>query len=114
VNVDATTPAALYPDPRVLAPERNTGFLEQSVQRIQQVDFAEQTSGRIYLRITAGRATAVDSETLARVCVHPDFRSAIARIAPKAFETGRLASLTAHIGDDERIHTVGTWGRSSI
>src|SRR5262249_6319307 len=50
VNVDATTPAALYPDPRVLAPERNTGFLEQSVQRIQQVDFAEQTSGRIYLR----------------------------------------------------------------
>ena len=114
VNIDATSPSALYPDVGVLAPERNTGFLEQSIQRFRQVDFAEQTSGRIYLRIASGRATAADAETLGRVCIHPDFRAAVARIAPAAFETGRLAPLTAHIGDDERIHTVGAWGRATI
>ena len=55
VNIDAAAPESLYSDKRLLAPENNTGFLRQCVDRFREINFADQNTGRIYLRIASGR-----------------------------------------------------------
>ena len=34
INVDAKDPAAVYPDGETMAPERNTGFLQECARRM--------------------------------------------------------------------------------
>src|SRR6185437_4065081 len=53
VNVDAHSPQTLYPDRRLLAPEHNLGFLRKCVEEFREVIFADQSSGRVYLRIVS-------------------------------------------------------------
>ena len=55
IDVDAAAAEYLYPDPKLLAAERNVDFLTRCVKSFRRVNFAEQASGRIYLRIERGR-----------------------------------------------------------
>ena len=64
VNVDATAPAMLFADPAVLAPEKNSGFLKQCVELFHEVNFADQATGRVYLRIVASTPVWVDADAL--------------------------------------------------
>ena len=61
VDVDATAPDKLYPEPALLAPEHNLGFLRRCIQVFHEVNFADQKSGRIYLRIATGSYTLIDN-----------------------------------------------------
>jgi len=54
VNIDATSPEALYRDPLQLAPEHNAAFLRECVKRFPEVNFADAATGRIYVRISGG------------------------------------------------------------
>ena len=112
VNVDATAPAALYPDPAVLAPENNTGFLRQSVERFRTVNFANRNTGRVYLRMTAGRLAWVDRDALLPLCADPSLRAGIHAIAAAALGGEALAGPdgAVHLDLVERAHTVGAWG----
>ena len=60
VDVDATSPETLYPDPKLLAPEYNLRFLKRCLQVFREVNFADQETGRIYLRVQRGVAVAID------------------------------------------------------
>jgi hypothetical protein len=60
VDVDATAPDKLYPNEALLAPEHNLGFLRRCIQVFKEINFADQRSGRIYLRIKNGTATQID------------------------------------------------------
>jgi hypothetical protein len=60
VDVDATSPEKLYPNAALLAPEHNLGFLRRCIQVFKEINFADQRSGRIYLRIRNGAATQID------------------------------------------------------
>jgi len=60
VDVDATAPDKLYPNEALLAPEHNLGFLKRCIQVFKEINFADQRSGRIYLRIERGVATQID------------------------------------------------------
>ena len=60
VDVDATSPETLYPDPELLAPEYNLRFLKRCLQVFREVNFADQQTGRIYLRVQRGVPVAVD------------------------------------------------------
>ena len=60
VDVDATAPDKLYPNEALLAPEHNLGFLKRCIQVFEEINFADQRSGRIYLRIERGVATQID------------------------------------------------------
>src|SRR5204863_470528 len=51
VNVDATAPELIYSDIEQLAPEKNVGLLRQCVEQFQVVNFADQATGRVYLRV---------------------------------------------------------------
>jgi hypothetical protein len=114
VDIDATAPGLLYRDPASLAPERNTGFLRQCVERFRAVNFAEQSTGRVYLRLEVGRALWADPEPLDRALSDPDTRAGLGATASGALERDlarpdRLRVLTQ--ADDGRpIHTLGRWG----
>ena len=113
VNVDALEPAALYLDRALLAPERNTGFLRQCVAHFPNVNFAEQASGRIYLRVVDGKPAWIDREVFARALQNADARAAILDVLPSAADAASSASAPLYLRDiagDEPIRTLGAWG----
>ena len=114
VDIDAQSPEALYPDARLLAPALNSGFLRQCIERFREVDFADQASGRVYLRVRNGAPLWADREAFARALLDDDTREAIAHVLPSAIDA-TLASPErpthlAHAKDDEPIATLGEWG----
>jgi len=114
VNVDATQPEALYPDPEVLTPARNTVFLMACARRLRTLNFVDRDTGQIYLCIEAGVPRWADAPMLAQAMTDADVRAGIAAVAPMAVD-GRLPAppepvvLQDLIGA-ERIHTLGRWG----
>ena len=113
VNVDALEPAALYPDPAVLAPERNLAFLRQCVAHFPNVNFAEQATGRIYLRLVRGKPAWVDRDVLARALAEPDTRAGVTDVVPAALDLASTARGGLHVRDltgTEPICTLGAWG----
>jgi len=78
VDVDATSPSRLYADPSVQEASRNTGFLVRCATLFDEVVFAEQASGRVYLRLRRHAPTWIDQAALARALTDPDTRAGIA------------------------------------
>ena len=113
VDIGATAPGSLYPDTHRLDPAANTGFLRQCVERFATVNFADQASGRIYLRLAGGAAACVDREALTGALADADTRAALAHVLPGV----RLAALpaferTAWLDDIAGAprSTLGEWG----
>ena len=116
VNVDARNPGELYADPEALAPQSNTGFLVECARRLPIVNFADQSTGRIYLRLREGSPLWVDREALAAAMGDPATRTGLIAVAPSIAAETIVAKeqpvyLAAHLGA-ERIHTLGRWGMS--
>ncbi|HEX8011363.1 MAG TPA: hypothetical protein VF814_10560 [Casimicrobiaceae bacterium] len=114
IDVDARGPERLYRDPAQLAAERNTGFLRECVARFREVNFADQASGRVYLRIAEGRATWADREAIAAACADADTRIGLLAVAPDALSgTLPLSERPCYAGEIEAarpVRTVGRWG----
>ncbi|HEV8552240.1 MAG TPA: hypothetical protein VGR65_02475, partial [Casimicrobiaceae bacterium] len=115
VNIDATAPEFLYSERALLAPERNTGFLGQCVERFRGINFADQATGRIYLRIESGKPVWADPEALAQAASDPDARTAFNTV-PATFDcalprSDRPRHLTDAMGG-RQFHTLGRWGTS--
>ena len=117
VNVDAAGPGDLYPDPDALAPQNNTGFLVDCARRLPMMNFADQATGRIYMRLVAGRPVWVDATVLRTAMADPGTRTGLLAVAPTIHagtipESGQPLYLGSHLGT-ERIHTLGRWGTVS-
>ncbi|MEP7328442.1 MAG: hypothetical protein ABI777_04460, partial [Betaproteobacteria bacterium] len=114
VDVDAKGPDTLYGGPDILAPTRNTGFLEACARRLPRVNFASPVTGQIYLCIEAGVPVWADAAAMAEALSNDDARAGIAAVAPAAV-AGRLPEppmpmrLQDRPGAD-RLHTLGCWG----
>jgi hypothetical protein len=117
VNVNATGPGDLYTDPDALAPDNNTGFLIECARRLPALNFVDQPTGRIYLRLVAGTPVCADPGALRVAMADPGTRTGLRAVAP-AVEAGTLPAMASplflaeHLGH-ERIHTIGSWGTSS-
>ena len=115
VNVDATDPQHLYLDRAVLAPQENTAFLRACIERFREVNFAEQATGRIYLRVSAGAPAWIDRAALQAAIADADTRAALAATLPPAFERAPPApsspTFVRAAIEGERISTLGDWGR---
>ena len=117
VNVDATSPAELFSDVSedTLKPQQNTDFLLQCVRQLHEVNFADQASGRIYLRIEDGRPVWVDSEALAAAVSDPYTRAGILAVAPAVLDrTVATQPSPLNVRDilpPDRICTLGSWGQ---
>ena len=114
VDTDATSPASLYPDPQLLAPARNAGFLRQCLDRFHEVNFADQRTGRIYLRVVDGRPAWSDRDALARATADADTRAALAETLPDALDDAlpsrQAPEHRAEIAGVAPVCTLGEWG----
>jgi hypothetical protein len=119
VNVDATGPAELFADAgeQALRPEHNTDFLLQCVRQLHQVNFADQASGRVYLRIEEGRPVWVDPDAMAAAVADPHTRAGVLAVAPGVLDRGAAPQpAPLHVTDllpPDRIRTLGSWGQGS-
>jgi hypothetical protein len=117
IDVDAAAAEYLYPDPALLAAEKNLGFLRRCVKNFHWVNFAEQASGRIYLRIERGQPVQKERAAFERAIQSPDTLAAIRAVAPAALsgnvpEAPRAAYLNAKDGPG-LPPTLGQWGTLS-
>ena len=116
VNVNATAPELLYSDQSLLAPENNTGFLKQCIDKFREINFANQDTGRIYLRIVSGKPVWADREALERAASNPDARAGLLAMAPAAFDRALPAPnrpmYLSEITGANQARTLGRWGTS--
>ena len=113
VNIAARTPAELYLNRALLAPEHNLGFLRRCVAGFRDVNFADQASGCVYLRCGSGRTLEVDRDGLAAAAADARTRGALRAILPRAFEPGASAVRPGALGQAAaapRHATLGQWG----
>jgi hypothetical protein len=114
IDVDATAAEFLYPDLKLLAAENNVDFLKRCVKSFHWVNFAEQASGQIYLRIERGQPMQKERIALEKAIQSPDTLAAIRAVAPDALtgnvpEAPRAAWLNAK--DAQGLPpTLGQWG----
>jgi hypothetical protein len=114
VDINATGPESLYGDASLLLPQHNTGFLRQCVDRFREINFAEQATGRIYVRLVEGKPLWADRGPLAQAATDPDTRAGVLAVAPSIFDAAlpqpdRPMHLQQVRGDG-RIPTLGRWG----
>ena len=104
IDVDAQDAASLYRDPRDLDLERNVDFLRRCLAEIREVNFADQGTGRIYLRVVRGVADYVDAP--------PDeAKDVLDSVLPG---TSFVKSEAPRFLDaDACVHTVGAWRRAA-
>jgi len=118
VNIDATAPEFLYSDESLLAPENNTGFLRQCIDRFREINFADQNTGRIYLRIVSGRPAWADREVLEQAASNPDTRAgllaAVSTVSDRALPGPDRPTYLDGIAGAERAHTLGRRGVSAL
>jgi hypothetical protein len=113
VNVGASDAESLYADRSLLDPEHNTAFLRRCIEEFREVNFADQSTGRIYLRIDRGTPDAADSTGLQAAISDPDTQSGIKAVAPSALrgdvpEPDRPCYLHGAAG--AQSGTLGQWG----
>jgi hypothetical protein len=114
IDVDAAAPEYLYPDPALLVAEKNVDFLKRCVKSFHWVNFAEQASGQIYLRIERGQPMQKERAAFEKAIQIPDTLAAIRAVAPDALtgnvpDTPRPVYLKAKDGP-ALPPTLGQWG----
>jgi hypothetical protein len=117
VDVDAAAAEFLYSDPALLAPEKNTDFLKRCVETFRSVNFADQATGRVYLRIERAAPIMKDSAAFEMAALDPDTLAGICAVAPDATrgevsEAREAQYLRAKSGTG-LLPTLGQWGRSA-
>jgi len=117
INVDARNAQEVHPGAVDMAPENNTRFLAACVSRLPAVNFADRSSGRIYLRTEHGKVVWSDPQILAAALTDGETRAGIAAVAPQALQFSTAPATPRVLQDligQERIHTLGQWGENNI
>ncbi len=114
IDVDAAAAEFLYPDRSQLAPEKNLDFLRRCVKSFHWVNFADQASGRVYLRIERGVPALEDRAALQSAVLAADTLAAVQALAPAALagdvqDAQRAVYLHATDGSSAPP-TLGRWG----
>jgi hypothetical protein len=117
VDIDALSPARLYPDPASLVPEANTEFLTRCAAHFAEINFADQATGRIYLRLKAGVPLWADRDALRQAAANADTRTGLLAVVPDLFDRALVSPpapeyLNAVSGAGHG-HTLGRWGTTA-
>ncbi|MGI9331652.1 MAG: hypothetical protein ACR2RL_00690 [Gammaproteobacteria bacterium] len=115
IDVDATGPTEVYPDPSAMAPERNLEFLIRCASSMAKLNFADRDSARVYARFENGALAGICPELLRTAVQDADTRAAILALAPDVLggaSSPAQAPRTLNESLGEDAHTVGRWGRN--
>jgi hypothetical protein len=114
VDVHASAAEFLYPERAILEAEQNTGFLQRCIEQFREVIFADQATGRVYLRIVSGKPVLADREALQQAISNPDTGAGLRAVAPAAFgRTVPLSDRPTYLGGPGvtgHVPTLGQWG----
>ena len=111
IDVNAADPASLYKDPTQLSPERNTEFLKRCMQEFRYLNFADQASGRIYLRVESGDVAWVDRAPLDAALADPDTLAGVTAAVPLALNPeARQIPAPQYLDALKLPPTLGQWG----
>jgi hypothetical protein len=113
IDVDAPAADLLYADRALLSAEKNVRFLTRCVASFRWVNFAEQASGRVYLRIERGRPVSMDSAGFEAAARSRDTLAGIRAICPQAFAgTVPQAERAQYLTQDgtRPLPNLGQWG----
>jgi hypothetical protein len=113
INVNACAPASLFSNRNLLAADLNTAFLQRCVAEFRNVNFVEQSTGRIYLRIESGVPVWKDTATLEAASRDSDTRVGVRSVASDALlarvpETG-LTQYLPTSASNPQASTLGQW-----
>jgi hypothetical protein len=113
LNVDAECAEKLYRDLKLLAADKNVEFLKRCVKGFRCVNFADQASGNIYLRIEAGTPVSVDAAALRAALANANTLAGVRAVAQAAI-SGQVPAAPApenlrDIGARAQ-QTLGQWG----
>jgi hypothetical protein len=110
VDVDAASPQDLYADQALLAAEKNVEFLKRCVKGFRWVNFAEQNTGRIYLRIEHGKPTQIDAAGLRAALANANVLAGVRAVAPAAIQGSVPETAGPEYLHAESLPTLGQWG----
>jgi hypothetical protein len=112
IDVDAQSADRLYPDSALLTVEKNLLFLKRCIQSFHRVNFADQASGQVYLRIERGKATLKHTQALQAAIQNSQALAALAVVAPDAlYGSVTAASSIEYLhAKHGRAPTLGQWG----
>lgn len=119
INIEATAPEELYPEGDV-ATEADADFLVDCVRRLDEVSFAERTSGRLYLQLKRGAVAWTDETALECALADPATRRGILAAVPNLGARSRSAAATSaprtlrELLPAERLSTLGDWGGHEV
>ena len=90
------------------------GFLRQCVDRFREINFADQATGRIYLRIVSGIPVWADREVLQPALSNFDTRAGLLATVSAAFDRALPApdrpTFLSEGPGAERMYTLGRCG----
>ena len=114
IDVEAAAAECLYSDRALLSPDKNMDFLRRCVETFRWVNFADQASGRIYLRIERGTPIVKDAAAFELAARVPDTLAGIRAVAPDALlgkvpDAQRAQYLRAQDGANP-LPSLGQWG----
>jgi hypothetical protein len=109
IEIEAKDPESVYPDAAAMAPDRNTGFLEECARRMAAINFVDRETGLVYARMESGRMSWADPGALARAMQDEDTRAGLLALAPQSIKLGEIARGEPRRLDSKRIHTLGEW-----
>lgn len=111
-NVNAAQAQFLYQDATLLAPECNLQFLHQCIGRFREVNFADQATGRLYLKVLSGQARWADRTMLAQMLNNADVRAALAALLNATTDLAAVADSPVFLPTpaNGRLATLGRWG----
>jgi hypothetical protein len=97
-----------------LRASQNVDFLKRCVTHFRTVNFADQDTGRIYLRIEAGRPTYRDGALLLIALSDPETFAGIEAVAPAVIHGEMVHAAPLYLQGENggaAPPTLGKWGR---
>ncbi|SRR5579859_2826437 len=114
IDVDAGAAEGLYANGAQLAADKNLEFLKRCVKSFRRVNFADQGSGRVYLRIESAKPVMLDRAAFESASRMPDTLAAIRAVAPvvltEQIPQAQQAEYLRIPGGNGSLPTLGQWG----
>ena len=77
INIEASNPAEVYPEPGKMVPELNTDFLLRCVRSLPSISFVDPESSQIYACLESAKISWLAPDIMQRVITQPDARAGI-------------------------------------
>ncbi|MEH6652095.1 MAG: hypothetical protein V7707_18895 [Motiliproteus sp.] len=83
INIKARSPEEVYPQGRTLDVPNNMGFLKQCLARIPQINFVDESTGRVYVRVKRGVFEVMDESRFAALLEDDTLTQVFREVAPQ-------------------------------